>query len=206
MNIQEQYFTCKKCGESKIWGEFGKACGTSKYGIRYKCKKCINADVDYSIIKKNSQKYHAQKIAAKYHSPENIGTDSILTCCLCNQKKHNDFFKKRFSTQSGDKVIGLDKRCSDCLDERKRKLGRKYYKTKGNAIHKESQRKYVEKNKDKIYARSADWNRNAAEEATDSYIIKLLKKNGFTREQIAENPELINIQRIIIQTKRLCKI
>lgn len=44
------------------------------------------------------------------------------------------------------------------------------------------------------------------EDLADRYLIKLLiEKNGFSSDQVKENPELIELKKIILKTKRLCK-
>lgn len=121
MDITQQYFTCKKCGESKIWGDMVKR-EKCKYGIEGQCKCC-------------SSKYN-----------------------------------KGYKLNNSGKI-----------------------------------RKYTENYRDKRHAITNRWQRNSNSTCGDWYIKSALKKKGFTREQIAQNPELINIQRIIIQTKRLCK-
>jgi len=47
---------------------------------------------------------------------------------------------------------------------------------------------------------------NRRENVTDRYVSKLLReKNGFTIEQLKNNPSLLEIKRLIIKTKRICK-
>lgn len=57
MDITQQYFTCKKCGVSKIWGEFKKA-KKRKNGIDTLCKVCIS--------ERNRQSYDPQKVHEYY--------------------------------------------------------------------------------------------------------------------------------------------
>ena len=42
-----------------------------------------------------------------------------------------------------------------------------------------------------------------ADELSELYMIRQLKKAGWTEQQLKENPEIISTQRIIIKTKRL---
>ena len=202
MDITQQYFTCKKCGESKIWGDMVKS-PACKNGIRYKCKKCNNASVDYGIIKANSQKYHKERLSAKYYPAALIGSSEMLLCLVCNSHKTADMFRPKIGRN--DNVIGIVKECNGCAHDKKKKLAREYYGAQGRDRIKKNQRIYREKNKDAIYKNSAEWHRDSAKKISDFYTKRVLKKRGFTPEQIEQNPELINIQRIIIQTKRLCK-
>lgn len=47
--------------------------------------------------------------------------------------------------------------------------------------------------------------RNDIKELKDYYMVMRLKKLGFSKDNIKENPELINLEREIIKIKRLCK-
>lgn len=66
---------------------------------------------------------------------------------------------------------------------------------------KESRNKWKCKNPEKVKENS----KNQRKSLNTCYIKKTLKLSGFTTEQINENPELIEVKRLIIKTKRLCK-
>ena len=138
MDITQQYFTCKKCGESKIWGEMvkNKRC---KDNIRKLCNQCVSA-ISYEYKKAH---------------PEQIANNKEAT--------------RKWRELNPDKV---------------RKLRKRWKKRNKSKVRKEKRR--------------------ACANLTDYYIRTTLK-NRIPIEQIAQNPELIEIQRIIIQTKRLCK-
>lgn len=128
MNIEEQYFTCKKCGESKIWGDFVKR--------------------------------------AK-------GRNGIGTCKSCKKKYERERRKiARVNGSSTEKEYAA------------------FWRAKNPNLVKNYKRKQAMSERQYLKVR---------------YVKKKLKRIGFDGEQIAQNPELINIQRIIIQTKRLCK-
>ena len=59
--------------------------------------------------------------------------------------------------------------------------------------------KYRAENLEKIKAKSAEY----LEGLKDPYIKSLLKSEGFTKEDITDNPILIETKRIILKTKRL---
>ncbi len=136
MDITQQYFTCKKCGESKIWGEYF-ADKRLKYGVRVNCKKCCK---EYKKKYRRENKDKVNEANAVYYS-KNVGRIRASW-----RKTATKFKQKR----------------------------REYHALNSSTL-------------------------------TDNDIKYRLKAKGFTREQIEQNPELINIQRIIIQTKRLCK-
>ena len=62
--------------------------------------------------------------------------------------------------------------------------------------------KWSKNNTEKIIKKE----RKLREELSDCYVInKLIRGTNLTAKQIRETPELIEIKRIIIKTKRLCK-
>jgi len=250
MNIQEQCFTCKKCGESKIWGEFVKS-HDCKFGIVLTCLLCQ---------KKRQKEYYesnSEKIKARTRKYAIENREKVL-------KNGNDYYKnnkhviaekaKIFREKNRERLKdvgakyrakqGVKERCKATNAEyRKKNADRlkvekaEYYKKnidrlreKGkkyradnpdrDKIFKEKNPDYSIKNyhkhRDKISARRSENRRLNAhrykereKKQRDSlcmpYVRTTLRMKGFTREQITENPELINIQRIIIKTKRLCK-
>ncbi len=68
MDITQQYFTCKKCGESKIWGEFKKA-KTRKNGIDTLCKVCISERKRQSYDPQKVHEIYIKSLAAKGKVP-----------------------------------------------------------------------------------------------------------------------------------------
>lgn len=58
-----------------------------------------------------------------------------------------------------------------------------------------------EKNREQIKA----WHKKQSENLTERYIIKQLIKDGWTRLEIKQNPEIIYTKRQILKIKRLCK-
>ena len=63
---------------------------------------------------------------------------------------------------------------------------------------------YNSNNKEKMYLYGKKREQFRRDEITDRYAKKILReKRGFKKEQIT--PELIEVQRLIIKTKRLCK-
>lgn len=67
--------------------------------------------------------------------------------------------------------------------------------------------KWRKSNIEKLNEKNTIWRKNNPGKVIDYdfYYIQLLKDSGFTTEQINENPELIEIKKLIIKTKRLCK-
>lgn len=73
--------------------------------------------------------------------------------------------------------------------------------------------KYYTENKNVLYVKVKQWwsekgnerKRNETESLTDNYIKRQLRKDGFSRKEINEYPELIKTKRNILKIKRLCK-
>ena len=80
---------------------------------------------------------------------------------------------------------------------------------------KEANSKWIKSNPEKVKQLSANWRKRNPEkvkefrerytnELSDSYIIRILKAAGYPQESI-NNPKFIELKRILIKTKRLCK-
>lgn len=141
-----------------------------------------------------------------------------IKCIRCNEEKNNTEFyiyggclrttckdcKKKSSKKryKSNKVEHLQK-CKEYRD-----LNKEYY-TKYKKEY--SQRDYVKtKERNRSTKRRPErkgyykeWELKSIIECKNNYIISLLKQQGFTKEQIKDNPELIEVKRIIIKTKRL---
>lgn len=156
MNIEEQYFTCKKCGESKIWGEFSRAKNTI-YKIRFTCKVCTNTE--YKIRRASN--------------PDRIE------------------YEKEWVEKNREKIRGQSKL--------------RWISKKTNSAFMAERRAYLQNYRDINREKTRETHRAYVKNLTPQYLNNRLRKKGFTAEQINQNPELINIQRIITQTKRLCK-
>jgi len=61
------------------------------------------------------------------------------------------------------------------------------------------------KNKDKFNYQGRMRSKIHVSELSDVYVKSCLKYSGFSKKEIESNPELIEIKRLIIKTKRLCK-
>jgi hypothetical protein len=65
--------------------------------------------------------------------------------------------------------------------------------------------KWFLKNEEKIKAYNRNFGRINIEKLSDGYVRQILIDKGFTKEQLNNNKEIIETQKIIIKTKRLCK-
>ena len=50
-----------------------------------------------------------------------------------------------------------------------------------------------------------EYSKRKVEELNNQYVICNMVRDGFTKQQLINNPELIEIKKLIIKTKRLCK-
>ena len=130
----------------------------------------------------------------------------MITCAKCGESKDISCFHIDNNLKKGVKS-----RCKICAHN-------DYYENK--EIYKKRNRKWRLDNPEKVALvhreyrmRNKDYcktlSRNAklrkTESLTDYYIKHQLHKKGYTNDQLQQNPELINIQRLTIQIKRLCK-
>ena len=78
----------------------------------------------------------------------------------------------------------------------------KYQKSeKGQIASKKAKRKWDKNNKDK----KLEIGRRLISNLSDGYVKQKLRAKGFCSEEIEDNPELVEVHKIIIKTKRLCK-
>ena len=84
--------------------------------------------------------------------------------------------------------------CKGCKKERQKE----YYKENAEQI-KEYQKEYAKKNAERIKEHKKEYRKNLS----DGYIKQEFKHQGYPPNQIT--PELIEVKRLIIKTKRLCK-
>lgn len=142
----------------------------------FQCKKCGETK-RWELFKKDKRKVHG----------------IVYTCNSCNtliQRKYygNDLLRKR-SSEYG-------KKNKEKISIRKKR----YYHDEGG---KNITKQYARNNKEKVREWSFKKHKNSRTNLTDYYIRAVLLKNGFSKEQIHQYPQLIEVQRLIIQTKRL---
>lgn len=179
---------CTQCHELKPFKEFGKD-KTLKSGLRSYCKECSNR-MRRDWIKRNKhkeQEYYVKyrpKVAKKYREKK-AELQKMNKCEIC-----------------GDSLIGRalnTKYCKNC----KPKIERVWNKEE-RIRNKETYKKHYIENKPIIMEKNRIINQKRRDDITDHYVRKLLReKSGFTTEQIEQNPELIEVKRLIIKTKRL---
>lgn len=129
-------------------------------------------------------------------------------CSKCGEVKDvGEFYK------NGE--YGLRPNCKKCEKEQwqkkniknpeKNKTKCRNYLLANSEKEKERIKNYWLKNPENLKNKNNRCNTKKIDNLTDCYIKQTLKLSGFTTEQINENPELIEVKRLIIKTKRLCK-
>lgn len=85
----------------------------------------------------------------------------------------------------------------------------KYRKENKQKINEYSRKNYdpirAKKNRDKIKDKLNEKYRQQTEVLDKLYLIRRLRKDGFSLIEIKKNPEIMEIKKIILKTKRLCK-
>ena len=179
---------CSRCGLDKISTDYGND-KTSKSGLRSYCKMCA-CEMRKDWISKNK---HKEKEYNKKYRPKTI--EKYNERQLTKQEKNK-------CLKCGCSLIGrhlLARYCKDCKAEIKKEWKRDSYKRNIDTV-----KKYNSENRELINKKNAIREFERRENLTDRYITKLLReKSGFTVDQLKNNPELIEIKRLIIKTKRL---
>jgi hypothetical protein len=126
----------------------------------------------------------------------------MKVCSKCGVEKGEEDFPKDRRVKSG-----LAARCKTCdlsyyYRNKERYLQvRKEYASGNKLIVNKVKRKWAHRNKEKIIQKE----RKLRNSLSNCYINNKLKRKGFTNEMLNKNPEIVQFQRIIIKTKRLCQ-
>ena len=155
-------------------------------------------------------------------------------CTKCNKEKDVDLFGKHKKTKSGlrshckecekeyakkwnlnnpEKVKESVKKWHLNNPEKIKEIQKKYYSNNTEKI-KEIRKNYRLNNPEKVKENDKKWHLNNPEKLKETkknytnelgkgYLNSQLRSKGFKKEQIT--PELLEVQKIIIKTKRLCK-
>lgn len=111
---------------------------------------------------------------------------------------------KEYNKNNSEKIVKAAKIWFENNPEKRKLSLHKYYKKNIEKINKYAT-EWKNNNPEKIKFITRKHQFNLINNLGDSYIKAKLKSKGFTSEQINENNELIEIQRLIIKTKRLCR-
>ena len=143
----------------------------------------------------------------------------MKTCTKCKCEKPLDCFGQEKRVKSGLKAS-----CKEC-DLKRTLLWHKNNREKANEIN----RRWTKNNPEKVSIKGKKWRdlnkeygkkkrdeyailfpnygkerrKNYIDNLKSPYLVAKLKRKGFTKEQIKEHPELIEVQKILIKTKRL---
>ena len=197
--MNESYIICRKCNNPKPKESFlihhrsggfpyiGKWCKDCK---REQSRLCYaNNPVKLNIQYNESKKRHIER----YSSIQN----TLITCQKCGITQPMTEFLTHHKT---GRFPSIRKCCRNCVSEQVKV--------------------FYAKNKDKILIRIKEirnlniemYNSTQRERVKrlrkgfpEYYIKQQLRSRGFTKQQIIDNPEIIEVQRLMIKTKRLCK-
>lgn len=152
------------------------------------------------------------------------GTDDCQTkCCReCKTEKPFDFFAKKKKGKHGINTI-----CKKCANnkckvaylnnpEMYKEIRIKKNPEKLKVLHKNWVKKnpekvkiltarYYEKNKEEVIKRNMVFARKYIDTLSDIYVAEKLKRQGFTKNEILQYPELVEVKRLTIKIQRLCK-
>lgn len=141
-----------------------------------------------------------------FYKPKKDGTKKIGIRTYCNSCKNkmvkdwfeiNNDYKKEYRKRNPEKLKEENLRAKKRIKE---------WTEKNAEILKEKKKIYKLNNIEKVRESNKKLEKKWAEELTDTYVIRqIVKRSNLKAEQIRCNPELIEIKRLIIKTKRLCK-
>jgi hypothetical protein len=179
---------CSKCKEVKGLGEFGKST-TGKYGVRAYCKTCAY-EMRRKWISKNKDKEKEYNQKYRPNTIEKIKTKQLTKqqsnkCVKCNKPLVGRILSTKY--------------CNTCKNEE-----RKIWRSKDYDKNKSSYKKYYLDNKSALIENGSKRDAIKRKDLHNRYIKKLfVEKHGLKTNQITN--DLIEVKRLIIKTKRLCK-
>ena len=177
-NLKNMENTCKKCGETKDVSLFVKNKKCLK-GVTNLCLNCVNnKPKNLNYLKEYKRKYYLEN------------KNKIKEKSKIYYLENSESIKKNVENYTKENIekIAISRRNS-------------YYKNRDERL--EKRKKWYEENKEYSKDKIRKRNKINIDKLNCVYIKKRLKDKGFTKEQIT--PELIEVQKIIIKTKRLCK-
>lgn len=179
------------CKEEKDLSNFG----TYKKGqiiyIKGYCKKCAQVLRKRWIEKQEGkQKEYNEKYRPKTQERYNkrqLEKQTKNECLICKIPLIGHMLNRKY--------------CDTCKPEI-----RKVWKNNDYIRNKSTYLQYYQENKEEIMKKEAVRNQKRRDEVADTYVRKLLReKHGYTIEQIKENPEIVEVKKIILKIKRVCK-
>jgi hypothetical protein len=169
--------------------------------------------------KKNSSKYNSEKTKlynAKYKDRVKEWTEKNKEVLkekkrLYYQNKKQNFqeYNKKYYIENKEKLDNINKEWA-LKNKNKRKEHLIKHLSKPETKHKRLiyGKKYRQLDCVKVSIRNRSKKRGQIEreELHDNYVLSRIVENcNITREQIKQHPEIIEVQKLIIKTKRLCK-
>lgn len=182
---------CTKCGEVKQFQCFSKA-QKGRFGLQPSCKECVAIN-----FQNNKEKYKATQ--KEYYKKNKSKIDSYK---IEWDRQNRERIRLRFYERRGYPKIVRVTFIGDVI-QRRRESKKRY-----RDANKDKAKKYTLSriNDQRVIDLRRQRKKKYVDQMSDFYIKDNLKrKMGFTSEEIERHPELIEIKKIIIQTKRLCK-
>ncbi len=133
--------------------------------------------------------------------------DGAKLCTKCKIVKPIECFHKtkRRIRKDGTRKVGLYSWCKDCKKSKNRELYPTWYKNNNKKVKSEKYQ-WKKDNHDKVLVMQRNNKKKAIDEIKDRYAIYLLMNNTkLSIQEIRQYPELIESQRLLLKTKRLCK-
>jgi putative lipase involved disintegration of autophagic bodies len=158
-----------------------------------KCSKCFK--------EKKTSEFNSYKYKPKADCSQSIGIRRYCKECQYNYSKkfinENEGYKKQWRIKNPDKVKEENLRAKPRTDK---------WRLENKEILKIKKAEYKQKNKKRISELNKKESKQKREILSDRYVVSLITKRSSLRaEEIKNNKDLIEVKRLIIKTKRLCK-
>lgn len=172
--------TCRTCGNEKKVSEFHFWKHRNSYSSE--CEDCFRKG---RAIYRNNNEINIKQKAKQYRE---------------TGKSRSNW--KKWASKNPNK---LKEKSKEQYKKHQEKIKVKRSKREYPSQSKEYAKSYRKSNRDKILESNAKYTLRLVSELNPIYCKYLLKSEGFSESVINQNPELIEVKRIILKTKRLCK-
>jgi len=158
-------------------------------------RKLKKSEEDWMVSKAESAKKKKERDKQRYLKNRDHRIEMVKLW-----QKNNPEKAKKWAKNNREKVREISAKWSKNNPEKKGIIRKRWCENNPEKKTAISFKSWI-LNKEKILERS----RMRTDNLSDRYIKELLIANGLSREQIESNTELIEVKRLIIKTKRLCR-
>lgn len=202
---------CTKCKEEKpATTEYFTKDKNNKTGYFTYCKICKNKSRNYKK-EREINKIWIQNNRERRNKTANLAK-KIRYANMSDEEKRKTYIPNyEWRKNNREKYLEYRKKWREKNKEIENERVRNWRLNNPEKLKDSAKKTYIKrleliKKYNKNYNKRTERSSNRCKNLEDEYIIQRLTTTGFNRTQIKENTDLIEVKRILLKTKRLCKI